>query len=174
MPNSLGLVATKTATKPKSNSINDNSCIEHCSVISFNHLCLPIRDPRPDNHIIINDFQTLPSFAFNLQSFERVLVQNITHGLSPGLCDAIESVSRWKVVQAALPHVIHCCSSVLSERKLANPEAKFGPNETKLLYTLHWIILDAASECEDFDNEQNIQRSVHSYLHPLDTIQVSK
>lgn len=107
-----------------------------------------------------------------LQSFERVVVQNITHGLSPGLCEAMESVSRWKIVQAALPHVIHCCASVLNERKASNPDSKFGSNETKLLYTLHWIIQDAASECEDFDIEQNIQRGVQAYLHPLETVQV--
>jgi len=33
------------------------------------------------------------------QSFERVVVQNILHGQPPPLCEAIQSVSRWKVIQ---------------------------------------------------------------------------
>ena len=111
-------------------------------------------------------------YLFTKQSFERVIVQNILHGLSPSLCEAIQSITRWKLVQAALPHVIHCCSSMLANRNETNPEARFMTNEIKLLYTLHWIILDAASECEDLESEQAMGRSVHSYLHSLDTIQL--
>ncbi|KAK2180914.1 hypothetical protein NP493_420g03010 [Ridgeia piscesae] len=46
-------------------------------------------------------------------SFERVLVQNILHGLSPSLCEAIQSISRWKLIQVSLPHLMHCCASLL-------------------------------------------------------------
>lgn len=99
-------------------------------------------------------------------------MQNILHGLSPSLCEAIQSVSRWRVIQASLPHVIHCCFSMLSSRHQANPGAKFTTNEVKLLYTLHWILLDAASECEDAESEQAVGRSVLSYLHSLDAIQL--
>ena len=51
------------------------------------------------------------------QSFERVVVQNILHGLSPSLCKAVQSVSRWKVVQAAFPHLMHACSSLVAACK---------------------------------------------------------
>ena len=112
-------------------------------------------------------------YIYFLQSFERVLVQNILHGLSPSLCEAINSVSRWKLIQAALPHVMHCINSVLHARKKNSPDAKFDSNQTKLLYTLHWIILDAASECEDGDNERSGGgQTFNSYLHSLDTIQL--
>ena len=36
------------------------------------------------------------------QSFERVVVQNILHGQPPSLCEALQSVSRWKVIQVSL------------------------------------------------------------------------
>ena len=111
------------------------------------------------------------------QSFERVVVQNILHGLSPSLCEAIQSVSRWKVIQAACPHLMHACSSLVTACKKGGSE-KFGSSETKLLYTLHWIILDAASECEDADAEKfqipQHERGSNSsfYMHSLSTLQL--
>lgn len=62
--------------------------------------------------------QFLPDVFFLsfLQSFERVLVENKLHGLSPELSEAIQSISRWELVQAALPHVLHCTSILLSNR----------------------------------------------------------
>lgn len=107
------------------------------------------------------------------QTFERVVVQNILHGLSPSLCEAISSVSRWKVIQAAFPHVMHACSALLTSRKQTNMDAKFTNNETKLLYTLHWIILDAASECEDLETEMHHQKNGSSVkIHSLNTVQL--
>ncbi|KAL3872189.1 hypothetical protein ACJMK2_040132 [Sinanodonta woodiana] len=106
-------------------------------------------------------------------SFERVVVQNILHGQPPSLCEAIQSVSRWKVIQVAFPHVMHACAAMLSNRKQYNPDSPFGKSETKLLYTLHWIILDAASECEDLDTVPEGSKSKPSVqLHALDTIQL--
>ncbi|XP_049335810.1 protein unc-80 homolog isoform X7 [Astyanax mexicanus] len=85
-------------------------------------------------------------------SFERVLVENKLHGLSPALTEAIQSISRWELVQAALPHVLHCTSILLSNRNklaysLAGHQDKLGVAETKLLHTLHWMLLEAAQEC---------------------------
>jgi len=149
---------------------------------------------------------------FNLQSFERVVVQNILHGLSPSLCEAIESVSRWRVVRAAFPHILHCCASMIQARdksaaaasvprpsrpdvhsprptkeaggaSLGQSRPKFTASEVKLLYALHWVILDAPAECEDAENEARQQRSPTSaaeqssclstsYLLSLDDIQL--
>ncbi|XP_071097692.1 protein unc-80 homolog [Haliotis cracherodii] len=110
-------------------------------------------------------------------SFERVVVQNILHGLSPSLCEAIQSVSRWKTIQAAFPHLMHASSSLLTVRKQTHPDLRFGPSETKLLYTLHWIMLDAASECEDADTEKrggHVAKHIGSplYMHSLSTVQL--
>lgn len=72
------------------------------------------------------------------------------HGLSPGLSDAISGISRWSFIKASFPHILHACASTLKYRHATSPTgSKLGKTETKLLYTLHWLILDAASECED-------------------------
>ncbi|XP_056606877.1 protein unc-80 homolog isoform X1 [Triplophysa dalaica] len=80
-------------------------------------------------------------------SFERVLVENKLHGLSPSLTEAIQSISRWELVQAALPHVLHCTAILLSNRNKLGHQDKLGVAETKLLHTLHWMLLEAAQEC---------------------------
>ena len=67
---------------------------------------------------------------------------------------------------------MHCCAAALRERKVNGTDARFTSNETKLLYTLHWLILDAASECEDNEADQGLARTFYSYLHSLDTIQL--
>ncbi|RWS14513.1 protein unc-80-like protein [Dinothrombium tinctorium] len=105
------------------------------------------------------------------KSFEKVLVQNIQFGLSPSLTEAIKSITRWKLIQTALPHVMHCCAALLYHRKNNNMD-KLGASETKLLYTLHWIILDAAEECIDAEREQGIHRDRDHYLLPISTIEV--
>uniref|UniRef100_A0AAZ3PZM6 Unc-80 homolog (C. elegans) n=1 Tax=Oncorhynchus tshawytscha TaxID=74940 RepID=A0AAZ3PZM6_ONCTS len=80
-------------------------------------------------------------------SFERVLVENKLHGLSPVLSEAIQSISRWELVQAALPHVLHSTAILLSNRNKLGHQDKLGVAETKLLHTLHWMLLEAAQEC---------------------------
>lgn len=66
------------------------------------------------------------------QSFERVLVENKLHGLSPALSEAIQSISRWELVQAALPHVLHCTSILLSNRNKLGEDTK-GTHYQQLL-----------------------------------------
>ncbi|XP_046741999.1 protein unc-80 homolog isoform X7 [Diprion similis] len=92
------------------------------------------------------------------KSFEKVLVQNLHFGLSPSLTDALGAVPRWRLIQAALPHVLHAAANLLHNRKDTNLQS-LGAVETKLLYTLHWIILDAAEECADADAEAGIYHS---------------
>ncbi|KAL7675904.1 hypothetical protein ACOME3_002164 [Neoechinorhynchus agilis] len=139
-------------------------------------------------------------------SVERVIVQNILHGLSPSLSDAIEAIPRWSFLRASLPHIMHSCAAIIERHKLTPqmvPESTcetttkgskaqrqkgstnvsnlgtrpaqssgsssssqpnvpvvivsphrstFDKSEVKLLYALHWILLDAASEC--FNNQE--------------------
>ncbi|KAK4476002.1 hypothetical protein MN116_001236 [Schistosoma mekongi] len=135
-----------------------------------------------------------------MQTFEKVLVQNILHGRSIVLCEAIQSISRWKFVKAALPHVLHC-GAVMIQEKLRDKYAadqihlkhissdsiksshdrtqlNFSQTETKLLYTLHWILLDAASECEDAELEASNhpaskpKNSGDRYVHDLASLQL--
>lgn len=56
---------------------------------------------------------------------------------------------------AAMTHALDIIINPLSifcrrESTITN----LGAAETKLLYTLHWIILDAAEECVDADHER--------------------
>ncbi|XP_065337258.1 protein unc-80 homolog isoform X7 [Cloeon dipterum] len=105
-------------------------------------------------------------------SFEKVLVQNIQFGLSPSLTEAIKAVPRWKLVQASFPHVMHCAASLLSNRRENTSLQNLSAAETKLLYTLHWIILDAAEECANDELEKNTSRKVASshYLFSIPSI----
>ena len=49
-----------------------------------------------------------------------------------------------------------------------------GAAETKLLYILHWIILDAYDECAEADKEEGVYRlDPYYYLHSIATISVS-
>lgn len=56
------------------------------------------------------------TYILHRQSLEKVLVQNILFGLSPSLTDAIKSIPRWRFIQAAVPHVMHCAASLLYNR----------------------------------------------------------
>ncbi|KAF8566486.1 hypothetical protein P879_03695 [Paragonimus westermani] len=109
-------------------------------------------------------------------------------------------MSRWQFIKTAFPHVLHCGSAMLREklrnhmlnmqqyqRQLRTDQAllsasqaplQFSQAETKLLYTLHWILLDAASECEDAELEGLAHRTASSrngerrFLHDLSSLQL--
>lgn len=66
---------------------------------------------------------------------------------------------------------MHCTAALLYNRKLSNFD-KLGAAETKLLYTLHWIILDAAEECSDLELENGIRRPFDHYLLPVTTLEL--
>ncbi|KAG5895326.1 hypothetical protein JTB14_000598 [Gonioctena quinquepunctata] len=97
------------------------------------------------------------------KSFEKVLVQNIQSGLKPDLTEAIKSIPRWRLIQASLPHVMHAVASILYNRMKDGNIQTLGAVETKLLYTLHWIILDAMDECADEDFERGVYHSSPFY-----------
>ncbi|KAK0415433.1 hypothetical protein QR680_011941 [Steinernema hermaphroditum] len=98
-------------------------------------------------------------------TFERVVVQNILHGLSPSLSDAIQSVSRWRFVKAAFPHIVQCCASLIAEESenaaaaaassdMESPTTPtpMGQSLQKILYILHWLLLDSANECNETES----------------------
>ena len=67
----------------------------------------------------------------------------------------------------------HSCAALLENRRQNHPGSKFSNSETKLLYTLHWIILDAASECEDTVTIQDSKPTTPSVnLHSLKSVQL--
>ncbi|KAE8738059.1 hypothetical protein FOCC_FOCC016467, partial [Frankliniella occidentalis] len=77
--------------------------------------------------------------------FERVLVQGLLNGLSPTVSNAIKSIPRWRFVQAAFPHVMHCTATLLHN--------------------------SANEECADSDKEQRIHHaSPFYYLFSIPTV----
>lgn len=67
---------------------------------------------------------------------------------------------------------MHCCAVLLYRRK-DRLLSQLGTPETKLLYTLHWIIIDAIEECADAEAERGIYHSPSHYLFPISSIQVN-
>lgn len=68
------------------------------------------------------------------------------------------------------------CQLLLLVYRRESTITNLGAAETKLLYTLHWVILDAAEECVDADHEHSSHArepgdSV-AYLFSVTTIQV--
>ncbi|KAJ3665619.1 hypothetical protein Zmor_001108 [Zophobas morio] len=103
--------------------------------------------------------------------FERVLVQNIQSGLKTDLSEAIRCIPRWRLIQASLPHVMHSTASLLFNRMKDGNIQSLGAVETKLMYTLHWILLDAAEECADNDFEKGLfHSSPFFYLFSIPTM----
>ncbi|XP_066154738.1 protein unc-80 homolog isoform X3 [Euwallacea fornicatus] len=105
------------------------------------------------------------------KNFEKVLVQNLFSGLKKDLTEAVKTIPRWKLIQAALPHVLHAVQTVLYNRMKDGNLQSLGALETKLLYTLHWILLDAAEECADTDLDKDLFHYSHfHYLFSVPTI----
>ncbi|XP_071797964.1 protein unc-80 homolog isoform X4 [Asterias amurensis] len=106
-------------------------------------------------------------------SFERVLVENKLHGLSPSLSDAINSITRWQLIQASLPHLMHCSAALLSNRAKLGHADKLGVAETKLLHTLHWVLIESLDECMQENSSQlDFLRLPGNSEHGLTTIQL--
>ncbi|CAK8677932.1 unnamed protein product [Clavelina lepadiformis] len=81
-------------------------------------------------------------------SFEHVLVENKLRGLPPSLSGAIESITRWQLIDACLPHVMQCAALLLMNRDKLGQADKLGVPATKLLLTLHWIFLESTKICK--------------------------
>lgn len=104
-------------------------------------------------------------------------MQNIQFGLSIPLTKALGAIPRWRLLQAALPHVMHCVAALMHNR--VKDMQPIGQVETKLLYTMQWIILYAADECADDDARGDLikdsdskEKSMDQYLFSVPTITV--
>ena len=59
-------------------------------------------------------------------------------------------------------------------RRLSGIQGNLDSSVCKLLYTLHWILLDCAEECADSDYEKGIvPSSPFHYLFPISAVTVS-
>ncbi|XP_059219259.1 protein unc-80 homolog isoform X2 [Stomoxys calcitrans] len=110
------------------------------------------------------------------KSFEKVVVLNIQFGLSPSLTDGLAAIPRWRLLQAALPHVMHCVSALLHNR--VKDMQAIGQIETTLLYAMQWILLYAAEECAGDEgglgglviDSEHKGKSMEQYLFSVPTI----
>ncbi|XP_034937651.1 protein unc-80 homolog isoform X5 [Chelonus insularis] len=100
-------------------------------------------------------------------SFEKVLVQSLHNDLTPSLSEILGNVPRWRLIQAALPYVLHATANLLNNRKDVQ---NIGPMETTLLYILHWFLLDAAEECAESDSELGMPNNPFYYLYSISTV----
>ena len=51
--------------------------------------------------------------------------------------------------------------------------SELGTAETKLLYTLQWLLLSAVEECADADQEKPRRPGHKRYLYPVTSLQVT-
>lgn len=67
---------------------------------------------------------------------------------------------------------MHCAAALLHNR--VKDLQTLGATETKMLYTLHWILLFAAEECADADMEssKDLKKNSQHYLFSVPTISV--
>ncbi|KAI8495057.1 Protein unc-80 [Branchiostoma belcheri] len=81
----------------------------------------------------------------------------------------ISSVPSWSLLNAALPHVMQGCAALLANRNSLGSSDRLRVAETKLMHTLHWILLDAPHEWySDHDDEEC--ENLDTKLFPLETI----
>ena len=75
----------------------------------------------------------------------------------------MNTIPRWHFVQGALPFVLHCCAALLSNRAAhGNADERLTVAETKLLHTLHWILVKAPEEVENYSGK----------LYPLNIVEL--
>ncbi|XP_078693709.1 protein unc-80 homolog isoform X2 [Branchiostoma floridae x Branchiostoma belcheri] len=102
-------------------------------------------------------------------TLERILVDKRLSGLPCSLQTVISSVPSWSLLNAALPHVMQGCAALLANRNSLGSSDRLRVAETKLLHTLHWILLDAPHEWySDHDDEEC--ENLDTKLFPLETI----
>ncbi|VVC45096.1 Hypothetical protein CINCED_3A015660 [Cinara cedri] len=104
------------------------------------------------------------------KTFERLLVLNSPMDLQPNLQREIESLPRWNLIQASLPHILHSTAAILQNRKGTNIQY-IGHIEAKLLFILHWVIQNGPDECVKSDCEKGtFQTLPHYYLFNIPTM----
>lgn len=61
--------------------------------------------------------------------------------------------------------MFECCAALLAEQHLANEDTADAPRPlgnslTKILYILHWMLIDAASECQDYVQTTQVRKPI--------------
>lgn len=79
------------------------------------------------------------------------------------MASAVKSINRWHLIQSSVPYILQCCSKLLANRYRSGNLERLGNAERELLYTLHWILLEAPRVCCVVD--------IESLLYPLTIIE---
>nr|CAD2181332.1 unnamed protein product [Meloidogyne enterolobii] len=138
MPLSAGIFGSDSQNETRTNNSEDENETEPIPLPIQSFLW---RQTNPFLGSKINKLQDA-----SCVTFERVIVQNILHGLSPSLSEAISSISRWNLVRASFPHIIQCSATLLTERAGEEESLAMSSSLVKILYILHWLLIDANVE----------------------------
>ncbi|KAL7080557.1 hypothetical protein ACQ4LE_000591, partial [Meloidogyne hapla] len=169
MPLSAGILGNDSQNETKTNNSEDENETEPIPLPIQSFLW---RQTNPFLGSRINKLQDA-----SCVTFERVIVQNILHGLSPSLSEAISSISRWNLVRASFPHIIQCSATLLTERAGEEESLAMSSSLVKILYILHWLLIDANVEC--LSNELSAPSTngsnylnVRQFTYPISSIQL--
>uniref|UniRef100_A0A915MA77 Cation channel complex component UNC80 N-terminal domain-containing protein n=1 Tax=Meloidogyne javanica TaxID=6303 RepID=A0A915MA77_MELJA len=169
MPLSAGIFGSDSQNETKTNNSEDENETEPIPLPIQSFLW---RQTNPFLGSKINKLQDA-----SCVTFERVIVQNILHGLSPSLSEAISSISRWNLVRASFPHIIQCSATLLTERAGEEESLAMSSSLVKILYILHWLLIDANVEC--LSNEMSAPSTntsnclnVRQFTYPISSIQL--
>nr|CAD2184074.1 unnamed protein product [Meloidogyne enterolobii] len=169
MPLSAGIFGSDSQNETRTNNSEDENETEPIPLPIQSFLW---RQTNPFLGSKINKLQDA-----SCVTFERVIVQNILHGLSPSLSEAISSISRWNLVRASFPHIIQCSATLLTERAGEEESLAMSSSLVKILYILHWLLIDANVEC--LSNELSAPSTntsnclnVRQFTYPISSIQL--
>ena len=108
-------------------------------------------------------------FPLIKQRLEKMLVHNRVKELqkfvSTELFSEIKSVPRWDLIRASLSYVIHCVAVILEKRYVLGMTDQLKPFVIKLLYTLHWILMDAYLETSKPNDPGLYLDSIELFVH---------
>nr|XP_039260009.1 protein unc-80 homolog isoform X1 [Styela clava] len=96
--------------------------------------------------------------------FEHVLVENKLNGLPPSLYEAVTRTPRRVLIEAALPHVMHCASVMLSNRNKLGHADILGVAATKLLHTFHSILYESMDTAQEANDDTGLRAGVISNI----------
>ena len=92
-------------------------------------------------------------------------VKELQKFVSPDLFSEIKSTPRWNLIRASLSYVIHCVAVILEKRYVLGMTDQLKPFVIKLLYTLHWILMDAYQETSKPNDNGLYLDTIELFIH---------
>lgn len=92
-------------------------------------------------------------------------VKELQKFVSPDLFSEIKSTPRWLLIRASLSYVTHCVAVILEKRYVLGMTDQLKPFVIKLLYTLHWILMDAYQETSKPQDDGLYLDTIELFIH---------